>query len=796
MHGLSESMQATAENLRAEIKKMEDIEAQSADVEPASPGKSASGEAKSELQNVLLLIEVLEMQDRFSGLERKVQLKVAKWKGSGVGRKVAQVTVVAKWGGELTIAGLDQAEELGRRLRSGLYPNDPTGLLRLHSSFRHDFKIYSSQEGRCQITAASFTKGFLDLEGDITPILVSLVTCDNFARGLLDEPIPKKQRDAVKENIDALLMSMNDLFSMEESCPITSREDLREAARRIGRPMELLHKLKHLCVKYLDTMMESISCLTDELRTHEAEHDECELFSKHIKTLRKGMVPRGPGPQVPLGLTDELKRRWLHLRRKAHRWRKLFHGFAQPQDPNQGFADANVTYDVTKIPDVWDNIYYDLMTHRSELGEKSCAIAEEIVDLLQPLNAWVCWSEYGISQQEKLRIGIDVTWRLIGKILVDLEFLIDETVGSLTDEAGKIKSAGMPTAQESGGTAASGTDLNVDETMAQKASWPDGDEGFDASPRTASLGDSGSPGPSPGPATPSKKSKSDARRSTLSGELGKKNKPTAVLKRALQDSNDWHPRLNEEVARITGIKHTERVKSRVYVTSASTLHSLFNVLWHGNVDGIVSNKGQIIDLNYLTHIVFRCYECGQPAPPPASSAPAVRKASLSSPLMKASRSHPDIAALDTSSPRSAVGKLPDGYPAELMGKLKVSSSHPDVASLGRGNLSSSMPTTPSKAVHQEEPRAPHLNHTDEAQRAKARYRVEISVSPGVQVLEDGVPKQWPLGSELHRQCCGVAPLEVVAESVPLAELENFLTEVVRDHTSDDSSDGEAGSDKE
>lgn len=40
-----------------------------------------------------------------------------------------------------------------------------TSLLRLHSTFRHDFKIYSSHEGRCQTTAAAFTKGFLDLEG-------------------------------------------------------------------------------------------------------------------------------------------------------------------------------------------------------------------------------------------------------------------------------------------------------------------------------------------------------------------------------------------------------------------------------------------------------------------------------------------------------------------------------------------------------------------------------------------------------------------------------------------------------
>merc|ERR1719420_2501502 len=111
--------------------------------------------------------------------------------------------------------GLHQATELGRRLRHDLYPGDPTGLLRLHSSFRHDFKIYSSQEGRCQITAAAFTKGFLDLEGDITPILVSLVTRDQYAQALLDEPIPKKLRDAVKSKIEDLLVNTTDMSSAE-----------------------------------------------------------------------------------------------------------------------------------------------------------------------------------------------------------------------------------------------------------------------------------------------------------------------------------------------------------------------------------------------------------------------------------------------------------------------------------------------------------------------------------------------------------------------------------------------------
>jgi hypothetical protein len=153
---------------------------------------------------------VLELHESFEGVTRKVQLKPVEMSPeSGLPCKVL---VVAKWGGELTETGRAQAEELGRFLRQNLFPvssgdGPDDSLLRLHSSFRHDFKIYSSIEGRCQTTAAAFTKGFLDLEGDLTPILVSLVCYDDFARGLLDEPIPKEDRDKVKARIDEILHS-------------------------------------------------------------------------------------------------------------------------------------------------------------------------------------------------------------------------------------------------------------------------------------------------------------------------------------------------------------------------------------------------------------------------------------------------------------------------------------------------------------------------------------------------------------------------------------------------------------
>jgi inositol hexakisphosphate/diphosphoinositol-pentakisphosphate kinase len=135
-----------------------------------------------------------------AGINRKAQLKWVK-----PGEPDASVLIVLKWGGVLTHAGVQQAMELGKWFRSHLYPGESTGLLRLHSSFRHDLKIYSSDEGRVQMTAAAFAKGLLDLDGDLTPILASLVRAFNTNNMLDDTRCARKEQNAVKERLRSVI---------------------------------------------------------------------------------------------------------------------------------------------------------------------------------------------------------------------------------------------------------------------------------------------------------------------------------------------------------------------------------------------------------------------------------------------------------------------------------------------------------------------------------------------------------------------------------------------------------------
>ncbi|CAK0799778.1 unnamed protein product [Prorocentrum cordatum] len=157
---------------------------------------------EQEAEAVQLIKAVLETGGHFDGIYRKVQLKPTAWHEDG---SVQALQLVLKYGGIITPAGVVQAENLGHSFRGEMYPGNcaaaaesrggsgvhSNGLLRLHATQRHDFKVYSSDEGRVQMTAAAFTRGLLDLEkGNLTPICAALVQIDPMT---LDDLPPKAQ---------------------------------------------------------------------------------------------------------------------------------------------------------------------------------------------------------------------------------------------------------------------------------------------------------------------------------------------------------------------------------------------------------------------------------------------------------------------------------------------------------------------------------------------------------------------------------------------------------------------------
>ena len=92
--------------------------------------------------------------------------------------------------------------------------NDDQDFLSLHSSYRHDLKTYSSDEGRCIKTAASFLKGFLNIEGGLAPIITSMVMTNKKAQNLLDctsEQNHSPLREKIVKKLSEMLNSTDNL---------------------------------------------------------------------------------------------------------------------------------------------------------------------------------------------------------------------------------------------------------------------------------------------------------------------------------------------------------------------------------------------------------------------------------------------------------------------------------------------------------------------------------------------------------------------------------------------------------
>ncbi|XP_037767011.1 inositol hexakisphosphate and diphosphoinositol-pentakisphosphate kinase 1 isoform X9 [Chelonia mydas] len=350
-------------------------------------------ERKSKLEQ---LKTVLEMYGHFSGINRKVQLtylprghpKASSEDEDARKEPSPSLLLVLKWGGELTPAGRVQAEELGRAFRcmypggQGDYAGFPgCGLLRLHSTYRHDLKIYASDEGRVQMTAAAFAKGLLALEGELTPILVQMVKSANM-NGLLDSDSDSLSscQHRVKARLHEI-MQKDAKFCEEdyEKLAPTGSISLVNSMTFIQNPVEICDKVFAL-----------IENLTSQICKRLEDPKSADLQLYHSETL------------------ELMLQRWSKLERD--------------------FRMKNGRYDISKIPDIYDCIKYDVQ-HNCTLKLEGTA---ELFKLSKALADVIIPQEYGINKEEKLEIAIGFCLPLIKKIQLDLQRTHeDESVNKL-----------------------------------------------------------------------------------------------------------------------------------------------------------------------------------------------------------------------------------------------------------------------------------------------------------------------------------------------------------------------------
>ncbi|XP_021235851.1 inositol hexakisphosphate and diphosphoinositol-pentakisphosphate kinase 2 isoform X5 [Numida meleagris] len=361
-------------------------------VELGQNNDSEIEESKAKLEQ---LKTVLEMYGHFSGINRKVQLTYlphgcpkTSSEEEDNRRNEPSLLLVLKWGGELTPAGRVQAEELGRAFRcmypggQGDYAGFPgCGLLRLHSTYRHDLKIYASDEGRVQMTAAAFAKGLLALEGELTPILVQMVKSANM-NGLLDSDSDSLSscQHRVKARLHEILQRDRE-FTADDYDKLTPSGSIS-----LIKSMQVIKNP----VKTCDKVYSLIQSLTSQIRQKMEEPKSADIQLYHSETLE------------------------LMLRR----WAKL----------EKDFKTKNGRYDISKIPDIYDCIKYDVQHNGSLKLENTM----ELYRLSKALADIVIPQEYGISKAEKLEIAKGYCTPLVRKIRSDLQRTQDDdTVNKL-----------------------------------------------------------------------------------------------------------------------------------------------------------------------------------------------------------------------------------------------------------------------------------------------------------------------------------------------------------------------------
>ncbi|KAL5080188.1 hypothetical protein RYX36_008609 [Vicia faba] len=349
---------------------------------------------------------VLEEGGHFSGIYRKVQLKPLKWvkvtKSSGeVEERPVEALMVLKYGGVLTHAGRKQAEELGRYFRNKVYPGEGTGLLRLHSTYRHDLKIYSSDEGRVQMSAAGFAKGLLDLEGQLTPILVSLVSKDSSMLDGLENASTEMEQAKARLN-EIITSSANTVDS-------NGSQEFPWMVDGNGIPPNASELLPEL-VKLTKKVTEQVRLLAqdeDEQLTERSLYDVIPPYDQ-AKALGKTNIDIDRiAAGLPCGSEGFLLMyaRWKKLERDLYNERKE-------------------RFDITQIPDVYDSCKYDLL-HNAHLNLEGL---DELFNVAQVLADGVIPNEYGINPKQKLKIGSKIARRLLGKILIDVRNTREEAI--------------------------------------------------------------------------------------------------------------------------------------------------------------------------------------------------------------------------------------------------------------------------------------------------------------------------------------------------------------------------------
>ncbi|XP_061355794.1 inositol hexakisphosphate and diphosphoinositol-pentakisphosphate kinase VIP2-like [Gastrolobium bilobum] len=224
------------------------------------------------------------------------------------------------------------------------------------------------------------------------------------------------------------------------------------------------------------------------------------------------------------------------------------------------YNERKERFDITQIPDVYDSCKYDLL-HNAHLNLEGL---DELFKVAQLLADGVIPNEYGINPKQKLKIGSKIARRLLGKLLIDLRNTREEAISVV-----ELKN---------------NQDHHSLSTKIEK-------EDAEANSKFFHKND-------------------EIRKSNTLNDIS--------MDQDDDDDKETKYRLDPKYA---NVKTPERhVRTRLYFTSESHIHSLMNVLRYCNLDESLLGEESLVCLNalerlsktkeldYMSYIVLRMFE--------------------------------------------------------------------------------------------------------------------------------------------------------------------------------------------
>ena len=324
----------------------------------------------------------------FSGC--KLQLKPLKWEDD----ETTEVQVVLKWGGVLTELGAQHATALGAHFRRHMYPTTGgQGLLRLHATFRHDLKIRTSDEGRVMKTGAAFTKGLLELEGEISPILVSLIHRGRSDVHMLDRAGNHEAQELLalsKAHVSRCFQVDVELRGPDSDDEDAASSDSKFAQRR-----------RFIAPDGPDSVLRALRDLGNPLRALRDLYDEMSSFIE--KVSQKPCTE-----QLYMGESFGV---WLDS------WKCI----------RKEFYDQKA-YDLSKIPEIFDKLRFD--ARHNALTLSFDAGFGVLVKKASTLSQAVAPLEFGSAAEPRRQAAWHVSRALLDKISFDLRTARGDTEDS------------------------------------------------------------------------------------------------------------------------------------------------------------------------------------------------------------------------------------------------------------------------------------------------------------------------------------------------------------------------------